>query len=641
MSGFSASNVGRRRAPPQDVESNSTSGLPEQGVQYQSLPSQYDPLLDSRETFGVQVSGSSNVYLQGPTPSNAVQDPSESETDAETETEAPELEIPAAVRRADELMDRSINDNVLPSRRWNCQYTRFLRLLCDGTGTAAFEQDCLDGLPQVLYRVCSLDLTVSYKDDIPLKAFAYAVVIYVWLLVCKRRLQRTMPTKGEYMHLRWSAYSLSACDILTDFMGDVDQHLLDLALRHYEDRSFEVKKQGFWTRNHWLLNVVMEDPDRPCKVNDEAATYLDILRERGIEGLTEFLIHQEVQLQSSAMRELPDTVSFRWIIAMMASIDPDLLRAIIEGQVPRKAQIPNTAVSNRLGDMMRNRDPPPSVYLNAICDDEGFSPTPLQWRTVCRLLQLYVSESAEADDLAAEVDQVIYPLQRWPKPKHGRKRKLRRYTELVSTSDEDHAEPCRQRRLMVWNFSVEMLKIVDHEISQGRGHVPLVAPVKEIGISNSPIERLRDHRRHRRSNYIMNLTEATFRHQFDDHFGLKQYIIYNCWREDQSWASEILLTRLAQGYITNAGGFSHYGAGHSNGGPWRGRSAQDWARFQERVWSESGVRERLQGVHDRAVARLEEAKRQEKEEDMYIESLESLRKLVRAATDMAIAHRNI
>ncbi|KAL9599950.1 MAG: hypothetical protein Q9219_003512 [cf. Caloplaca sp. 3 TL-2023] len=134
----------------------------------------------------------------------------------------------------------------------------------------------------------------------------------------------------------------------------------------------------------------------------------------------------------------------------------------------------------------------------------------------------------------------------------------------------------------------------------------------------------------------MNLAEALFQYQYNDRFTLHQHIIYSCWREDQSWYSEIFFTRLAQGYTTNGGGFNHYGAGFSNGSSYRKRGMRAWERFEKQVSSDTGFKDRLQGVAERIQAR----KAQKEKEEHQIEVLHALSALVASVTEAELAQRS-
>ncbi|KAL9001652.1 MAG: hypothetical protein Q9188_005379 [Gyalolechia gomerana] len=631
-------NTGRKRAqlPLTELGStNRTHALDGQSAdEGQGIAPIWDPHLDPRNEHSADLFEASDISSVEDDTRSAT-DPNHSDQD-ENGFEIQDMEVPAAVESLGKRSAHCRNrDQTQPHHR----YAHFLHQLCALTGTASFENDALHGLPHVSAMICSLDMSESYDDDPKTDVFAYAVVIYTWLLVCKKRLQGALPADDEYLHDRWSAYFLSAVKIYNDQIGATDIEYLAFAVKYWEDRSIDQRRRSLWVRDVWLNSIAVDDIDTPCFRNDQATEYLKILEEHHIEGLTEVLVRREVDLKSSGMREMPNIVAYRWIVAMMTSIDPDLLRAIIEGQVERKARILGTSLSMHLSAMMNDRDPPPSIYQNALCDHEGMSPTPFQWRAVCRLMTRYVSSTSEGEELAMMIDQTLNPSSTWPVPSRQRERKFRRYTEGVRHSLSECTEPSVERRARVRDFVQKLLPRLDAEIALGRGHVPLVAPVVEVGFSDKVHARLSDHRKHRSSNHLMNLAEAAFEYQYEGRFCLQQHIIYNCWRGDQPWASEILLTRLAQGYTTNGGGFSHHGAGFSNGGSWRKRPEKAWACFQSQVLVDPSFRCRTKAVGERAADRALKKKRREEDEDRHIQYVEALSAMVAAATQVQQARR--
>ncbi|KAL8642228.1 MAG: hypothetical protein Q9228_001075 [Teloschistes exilis] len=347
------------------------------------------------------------------------------------------------------------------------------------------------------------------------------MVIYLWLLVSKKRGQGIAPVKGEYLHLRWGVYFLSALKLFRAEIRAVETDQVSFAIRHYEDRSFRTHGLWFWTSNSWWMTMQLDDLESSYERNDEATEYLEVLNTYDIEDLVEFLVRREVELQKSALRVLPSDEVFRWQVLIMASIDPNLLKAIIKGQVPRLAQIPSSAIFARLKGMMNDDDASPLVYQNAVCDQEGISPTPFQRRKVCELMQQYVSLDAIGNGLAKQVDQIKYPSKTWPIPRNPKER---------------------------------------------------------------------------------------------------------------------LLRRLAQGYTTNGGGFSHYGAGRSNASK---RSMQQWAQWSRRAWEDEKFRDRVNALPIRSAARALAKQEQNEREAHQIAYLRAAIDMVEAAMQLARAEREL
>lgn len=171
---------------------------------------------------------------------------------------------------------------------------------------------------------------------------------------------------------------------------------------------------------------------------------------------------------------------------------------------------------------------------------------------------------------------------------------------------------------MVLYFVDQMRQRIANEAD----HTPLSAPVIEIGFSIDPYHRLREHRRHRKSNYLMNLAEATFKHVFPDTFGLHQKVIFTCYRPAQPWISEVILTQLAQGYTEGAGGFSHHPAGYSNGGAYRRISEKAWAGFLAKANERDALEEGLAEINAATQARINARKAEEVERERERKELE-------------------
>ncbi|KAL8648033.1 MAG: hypothetical protein Q9210_005220 [Variospora velana] len=546
-------------------------------------------------------------------------------------------EIPPAVRNST-LSGGRISQAFF--RALNNRYRRYLDRLCLNTGTSRLEADVTRAVPHVQSAICSLEMGSSYYEEPDIDLFAFAIVIYCWLVVCKKRMQGAPPREGERLHVRFGAYFLAAYELLKTKLANVELEYLALAMDYWEDRTFDHQGWSIWTRQHWFAELEMDDVNEPCHRNGEAHEYLETLRNRGVEFLARLLVEKEVEQQKSALTSMPDSRTFPWVVAMMASIDPELLRAIIEGQIARKAEIPHTSLSNRLQRMIDQQDHPPSIYQNSLCDHEGISPTPFQWLRICHLMQVYVDDdSVHGDELAAEIDQLIHPSSQWPVPVRAAEKSLRRYTEWNSFVHAESLEHASGRRMIIFEFAEQLKSRLEEEVAKGKGHFPLVAPVVEVGFSDRVIKRLKQHRQHKSSNYIMNLAHALFEYEFPHRFCLKQHIIFECFQPDQPWFGEILLTRLSQAYTERGSGFSHYGAGFSNGASWRQRPLTDWHRFLQRAWADEGFKSRVAEVRRRTDAQQAEEKRKDEEEEWLLKCVESLTAVVKAAKEVVIASR--
>ena len=207
----------------------------------------------------------------------------------------------------------------------------------------------------------------------------------------------------------------------------------------------------------------------------------------------------------------------REILAMVGSMDPALLVALIDGHMSWKAEIQHGEVWDALTRIRRPSEVKfPGIYMNCICDGMGLSPTAEQWQVINNLMLTYVNEGPSNDQLAAQVDQLIYPDRKWPE--RLAHQELRRYTEGISS---DYRKISQLRRNMVNYFVDQMALRIQQETTVRSFNSPLTSPVIKIGYSIDPGRRLEEHRRHRGSNYLMNLVETMFKHQYPGMFRLQ------------------------------------------------------------------------------------------------------------------------
>lgn len=516
-------------------------------------------------------------------------------------------EVPEVLRRIEddsiEMRNPAIHE----------RYSSFLSILCRETSTGYAEIHTLAGLPHVVRKIRSINIGTHMGDDENLDIYAYALVIHTWQLICQW-IHHSICSDDGSLSTMWGAYFLSAHSIVQP-LRVVCRQELKFAVEHWEER---LQKVG--GRSSWLIaNIFRGVPDTGVYVsqfrNETAVQYIEALQHGGKLGLALLMLDKAAEGPRTPLKDRIKDLGFkRWafgeIVEMLASMDIDLLTAIIEGQVSRKAEIPFQEVYQALEKINQCQPIQPGTYMNSICDAMGISPTPRQWHEVCNLMLQYIQKDHEHDSMAAELDQLVSPSTRWHKGLANRG--LRRYTEWKSFLDNDDIYPCNPHREMIAYF-VDQMKIRLKEDTRLRGSdTPLIAAVVEIGFGIDPKRRLRDHRRHRNSNYIMNLAQATFEYAFPGMFRLHQKVIYACWRQSHPWFSEILLTQIGQGYTEGAAGFSHYPAGRSNGTAYRKTSGEEWTKFTSAALRDGHL---INNIRDMAKASEARYQMQEKERE--------------------------
>jgi hypothetical protein len=535
----------------------------------------------------------------------------EGEDELETDSALPlhSYEVPAGVREAEDISCRS--SRIDGPHIHEC-YTQFIHLLCQATDTESTETYIHHGLPYATDKARSLGLKDSGLSD-EMWTYAIALVVHVWQVTCARAQHGDYPDEQESLSTQWASYFLSAHAVMSQQCRTRETpscSRFKFAVQYWESRLFEHGGKQVWSTAQWLRSIDDPDLDAPCPRNKTADEYLGVLETEGKGGLAMHVLNKEINGPRTPLRKAmatPDVKGYLFseILDMFASWDMAILKALIEGQLPRKAEIQFRDVYTALQRINRRDIIQPSIYLNCICDRKGISPTPTQWRAVCELMEIYIT--SKGNELAAKVDRLIHPSKQWPVTLAAKN--LRRYTEWKSWLQDEDRYPDTAHREMVSYFAGQVCQRVQ---SLPRD-VPLRDPLIEIGYSVNSFDRLDQHARHRNSNYLMNLSQALFEHLYPGMFRLQQQIVYACWRKEQTWLGEIVLTQLGQGYTEGAGGFSHYPAGHSNGSAYRSTSDKEWHGFAAEVYRDGIVfkelDKELEWAEERRTAK-EEARRQ-------------------------------
>lgn len=522
-------------------------------------------------------------------------------------------QIPRAVQKAEQSTARQPS-GLRAAPEVHRRYKGFALSLCKETGTEGADLHVLEGLPVAIDTARSIQLDDDTVDDEELDIYAFALVIHIWQIVCIRMQHGKLPAEeiAESLCLSWAAYFLSAHAIV-EKRCKVSPGELRYAVQYWEDRLRSMGEGNRWMEDQWATDIPQDDLETIVHRNKTADRYLEALEKYGKEGLTIAIIEEERKGEITQLRAMtqqsPDIVKVarRQIASMLYSMDTSLLKAMIQGQLPRLAEIESGTVYMALRKLNEAEYIQPGTYINCICDYAGLSPTPEQWRRVSEQMLKYVQYGDEHNDLAEQIDQQLHPKDNWPKDLAHKG--LRRYTEWRSYTESGSNSPDSVHRKWVKYF-VDQLK----KRTEGQPiHAPLSVPVVEIGFSNDPRKRLRQHRHHESSNYLMNLAEAVFDMEYPGSFRLQQKVVFACYRSIQTWLSEIVVTQLAQGYVEGGAGFSHEPAGRPNTSSNRELPTMIWTLFEEQVYADGRFNEEISANGQRIQA-TQEARKQAKEQ---------------------------
>ena len=264
------------------------------------------------------------------------------------------------------------------------------------------------------------------------------------------------------------------------------------------------------------------------------------------------------------------------LVCILASANWHVVKDCITGELASEMK----RSRSHSGEAVRymTNDSAPGIYANYMTDASGRSPTAEQYLEICEDLEDYSSMSfTNVSNLwRASVDQVHCCPASWTVAQN--RAGYARYLDWWPVMVKKSGEHSKRRREVVARLVKELRERCLVSVQKGLGKQPLSPPLVEIGYSIRPASRLRQHASHRSSNYLMNLTEALLKKRYQI-FGLTQGVIFKVWDSLQPWLAEIAFTQLAQGYISQAGGFSHFPAGFSNSSAWKKLSMAQWAEL--------------------------------------------------------------
>ena len=468
------------------------------------------------------------------------------------------------------------------------RYRHYLSKLCACSDTRNLDDRMFAVLKVAVATAQKLPLRDDHSSNSYLDRFAHGMVVYVWLSVLLFS-SFNWQGLGDVLHIEFGSLLLCAHALLDE--TNVDWRDIQQAVAYWHR---QLKDEEAWLER---LKHVHHYPQAYQESDPTANEYLQKYDSNGVAGLGWLVIDQERKEKhhtTSIKDILEDDTRVEAVgaelVAIQVSMGGDLLKAIIQGRMFELSSIRGHPVRKAL-DSLHRINKQPSIYMNAIADGVGISPAPCHWAEVCEHINLYLEDNTDACDLAEDVDQLISPVQSWPASRS--RAGFRRYTDFSPSESQERPKISRHRRQMVRHFVSEMESRIQSEREQGRLYVPFKAPVVEVGYSIDSKKRLREHRNHRSSNYLMNLAEAMFQYLYPDLFPIRQAIIYACYRPMQPWLSEIMFTRIAQGYTYGGRGFSHYPPGFSNGSAYKYTPYKSWEFYLRKTRADIGFQTRL------------------------------------------------
>jgi len=241
-----------------------------------------------------------------------------------------------------------------------------------------------------------------------------------------------------------------------------------------------------------------------------------------------------------------------YLVVMMAGMESLVLKHFVEGDLPLAA-VENPELARRLRKLKNlSKDVKcPAIYAQYFVNRQGKSPSVRTLLSILDHAERYAktvgSKDEESVDYACAIDSAYGGNWTRQKSREGQRRYL--------ANGESHAEVC-------FNW----IKIVRARLRGFSPDEPVSRPLLVVGYATIPFNRLLEHETHRSSNYLMNLLEAISRTHFNGRYSMKQYVVLHIVHATHAMYSEIMITRIGLGYVSQGGGMSHFPAGVSHPG---------------------------------------------------------------------------
>ncbi|KAI7311079.1 hypothetical protein KC326_g6419 [Hortaea werneckii] len=312
-----------------------------------------------------------------------------------------------------------------------------------------------------------------------------------------------------------------------------------------------------WEAHHGYKYLVYDTLPQEREVptcTTNAAEYVDLYTHR-LENYPQLFIKQE-GVEQASIADIDTNILGQHIWLIIMTTDTLIHEAILKGDLAARS-VDNEEVKQALEKMQqRCIEVPyqPRIYCHSHAHkDTGLPMSPRMMGKLAILAAKYVFD----DDLASKVDSVTQP----PIPLYLTRIGVRKY---LSTKDQDgvYHLPSDQRVQRLGTLCRALARRCE-EIPKDRWDTPLPGGFTEFGYTHNVEGRLKQHREHTMSNYLMNLFDAICRRYYKDYVWF-QFVVYHIPAPILVELSEMYFTRAGQGYCKNGGGCSHTGAGRSN-----------------------------------------------------------------------------
>ncbi|KAI6839549.1 hypothetical protein KC342_g3418 [Hortaea werneckii] len=280
------------------------------------------------------------------------------------------------------------------------------------------------------------------------------------------------------------------------------------------------------------------------------------------------------ELKVGTLTGMDERVVGGLLYTLIIAHDQNVLEGLLFGDLPaRRRYLP--PMDQALQKMRKEAEDAahearklPGMYGNWLVDEDGESPSPTELREMIERVRDYVDEDGDDFD-ANEVDGQKTPVVKRKDSAKG----VRKYLS------KDDGKTITQRVAHINNFCHQLEARLDL-VPISDVDKPLRAPLCEFGFSINLIKRLKEHKNHVNSNYIMNLFEAVAMSLHGSKYAIEQHVIYIIPWGHLCELAEIFATRIGFGMTGLGSGFSHQLPGRNNSSAYK-VSDEDWEEAEK------------------------------------------------------------
>jgi len=256
-------------------------------------------------------------------------------------------------------------------------------------------------------------------------------------------------------------------------------------------------------------------------------------------------------------KKIPEVMQilFYNFVEILRSKHDDLIESLISGNLSADSRS-NATLRHHMQamDAKVKTGKQPFIYFQQLVDKNRNGPTKREMRKILSYMMLYTEQTHSSAaiptvnffEFVRAVDQA-FGTRRAHEPIEDFKN--RRYLSKLENGPRKAVD---KHRTTIERFERKVTARMDSD-SQSE-HTPLFPPLAEIGYATH-YKRLREHKPHTNSNYLMNLAEAICT-IFPDlgKYHIAQRVVAAVWRISHATAGKLLFSRLAQVYDDDRGG---------------------------------------------------------------------------------------